>query len=148
MLATVAEGDAPAPSIRTDEPRSSGKWIGSASVPGAMGYTDIGIFLAVMEVGAGLLKLRVRPAILRMMFGIENLRAVPGPSTVIYPAHKFGQAGIEVRREGEPSYYFWTDNRDALLTSLAGAGFRVSTDEAAMSYRSANRALRSARGTK
>jgi hypothetical protein len=113
-----------------------------------MGYTDVGIFLAVIEVGVGLLKLRVRPTILRMMFGIENLWAVPGPSTVISPAHKFGQTGIEVRREGKPSYYFWTGNRGALLASLAGAGFRVSTDEVAMSYRSANRAIRSARGTK
>jgi hypothetical protein len=148
MLATVAEGDAPAPSIGTDELRSRGKWIGSASVPGAMGYMDIGMFLAVMEVGAGLLLLRVRPAIVRMMFGIEDLRAVPGPSTVICQAHKFGQTGIEVRREGMPSSYFWTGNRGALLASLAGAGFRVSTDEVAMSYRSANRALRSARRTK
>jgi hypothetical protein len=148
MLALVAEGDPPTPSVRTAEPRSRGRWIGSASVPGAMGYMDVGVFLAVMEVGAGLLKLRVRPAILRMMFGIENLQAVPGASTLICPAHKLGQSGIEVRRQGTPSYYFWTGDRGALLASLAGAGFQVSTDEVAMSYRSANRALRSARRTK
>jgi hypothetical protein len=113
-----------------------------------MGYTDIGILLAVIEVGAGLLKLRVRPALLRLMFGIENLSAAADPGTIIFPAHKYGQTGIEIRRESLPSCYFWTGHRSDLLASLAGAGFRVSTEEQAMSYRSANRALRSPGGTK
>jgi hypothetical protein len=109
-----------------------------------MGYTDIGILLAVMEVGARILKLRVRPALLRLMFGIENLSAAADHGTMIFPAHKFGQTRIEIRRERLPSYYFWTGHRSDLLASLVGAGFRVSTEEQAMSYRSANCALRSA----
>jgi hypothetical protein len=82
------------------------------------------------------------------MFGIENLRATADPATVIFPAYKIGRTGIEIRRERLPSYYFWTGQRSDVLASLAGAGFRVSTEEQAMSYRSANQALRAARGTK
>jgi hypothetical protein len=142
----MAEGDASAPSGSTADARSRMRWVGSASAPGALGYVDIGILLAVMEVGAGVLSIRVRPALIRMMFGIQNLQTVPDLRTEIFPAHKFGQAGIEVRREGKPSYYFWTDRRSDLLAALTASGFRVSTEEQAMSYRRANRALRSAGG--
>ncbi len=76
----------------------SRRWVGSASVPGAMGYTEIGIFLAVAEVGAEVFTLRVRPAIIRVMFGIENLKAVPTEGTMIFPARKFGQMGLKSLR--------------------------------------------------
>ena len=138
----------PAPGTSAEDSGFHARWVGSASVPGSMGYTAIGILLAVMEVGDGILKLRVRPALLRLMFGIENLSAAADPGTMIFPARKFGQIGIEIRPERLPPYYFWTAHRNDVLPCLAGAGFRVSTDEQAMSYRSANRALTSARGTK
>lgn len=107
-----------------------------------MGYTDVGMPLAVIEVDAGVLRLRVRPSLVRWMFGIENLEVFPDPGTVIYPARKFGQTGIEIRRERTPSYYFWTAERSNLLATLAAAGFQVSTEENQMTYRTANRALR------
>ena len=112
-----------------------------------MGNVDIGIFLAVMEVGTAILNRRIQSALVRMMFGIENLRAVPDPRTVIFPAHKFGQTGIEVRREGKPSYYFWTGQRSSLLRRLAAAGFQVSAQDQKMSYRRAKRVLGSAAGS-
>lgn len=95
----MTEGGLPAPGATAEEARLLTRWVGSASAPGSTGYTEIGIPLAVIEVCAGILKLRVRP-------------------------------------------------RSDLLESLTGAGFRVSAEEQAVSYRSANRALLSAGGTK
>jgi hypothetical protein len=115
------------------------RWVGSASVPGSLGYTDIGIFLAMLEVSPGVLRFRVRPALLRLVFGLQVLQAVPGDGTRIFPARKFGQSGIEIRREHMRSYYFWTGRRGDLLSSVAAAGFEVSTDEQTMSYRTVNR---------
>ena len=119
----------------SDAPVRRGRWVGSASVPGPMGYMEIGVFLAVAEVSKRALVLRVRPAIIRLMFGIENLRVAPGEGAVIFPAHKLGQTGIEIRREGRPSYYFWTGHRDDLLAALHAAGFEVSAEEQRMRRR-------------
>jgi hypothetical protein len=106
-----------------------------------MGYVDVGIFLAVMDIGPGILELRIRPMFLRPMFGIQNLQVVPDPTTVVCPARKIGQIGIEIRRVARPSSYFWTNQRSDLLATLAAAGFRILMEEQKMSYRSANRTL-------
>lgn len=121
--ATAGESDA------AFKPR---RWVGSASVPGSMGYVEIGVLLAVAEVRQHLLVLRVRPALIRLMFGIDNLTVVPDDGAVIFPAHKFGQEGIEIRLNGRPSYYFWTGQRHDLLASAAAAGFEVSAEEQRM----------------
>lgn len=94
-----------------------------------MGYVQIGVFLAVAELGELGLVLRVRPGIIRLMFAIENLTVQPRDGTVIYPARAVGRPGIEIRMNGQSSYYFWTGERDDLLTSLAAAGFEVSAEE-------------------
>ena len=71
-----------------------------------MGYVHVGVLLAVLEVAPARLVLRVRPAIARMVFGVENLDIGPHEGVVIFPAHKLGQQGIEARLPGRPSYYF------------------------------------------
>jgi hypothetical protein len=108
------------------------RWTGSARVPSAMGYVHVGALLAVLEVAPARLVLRVRPAIARVIFGVENLAVVPGDDVVIFLARKLGQQGIEARLEGRPSYYFWTDRRHEVLNSLAAAGFQVSEEEQRM----------------
>ena len=106
------------------------RWIGGASAPSALGYIEVSVLLAVAELGDHGFTLRVRPAIIRLMFGIMNLAVNPGEGAVIYPARTtFGRSGIEVRLSGQPSYYFWTGQRAELLASLAAAGFEVSTAE-------------------
>lgn len=108
------------------------RWTGAASVPGGLGYVEIGVFLAVAELGEQGLVLRVRPGIIRLMFAIENLTVQPGDGTVIYPARAVGRSGIEIRMSGRPSYYFWPGERGDLLASLASAGFQVSAQEQRM----------------
>ena len=108
------------------------RWTGAASVPSGVGYVEIGVFLAVTELGEQGLVLRVRPGIIRLMFGIENLTVRPGDGTVIYPARAVGRSGIEIRMMDRPSYYFWPGERGDLLASLAAAGFEVSTAEQRM----------------
>jgi hypothetical protein len=97
-----------------------------------MGYVEIGVFLAVAELGEQGLVLRARPAMIRLMFGIENLTVRPGDGTVIYAARAVGRSGIEIRVSGRPSSYFWTGQRGELLASLAAAGFEVSAEEQRM----------------
>ena len=111
------------------------RWVGSASTPGALGYMDVSVPLAVAEVGPGRLVLRVRPAIFRLMFGLATLTVAPGDGVVIFPAHKFGQEGIEIRLNGRPSHYFWIGRRQELLASLAAAGFDVRAEEQQMRRR-------------
>jgi hypothetical protein len=94
-----------------------------------MGYVHVGVLLAVLEVARARLVLRVRPAIARMVFGVENLDIGPDEGVAIFPAHKLGQQGIEARLPGRPSYYFWTDRRHEVLNSLTAAGFQVSEEE-------------------
>lgn len=107
----------------------SHRWTGAASVPAGVGYVEVSIFLAVAELGEQGFVLRVRPFIIRLMFGIENLTVRPVDGTVIYPARAFGRSGIEIRVSDRPSYYFWTGHRAELLASLAAAGFEVSAEE-------------------
>lgn len=101
-------------------------------MPSGLGYIQVGVFLAVAELGEQGLVLRVRPAIIRMMFGIENLTVRPGDGTVIYAARTVGQSGIEIRISGRPSYYFWIGQRGDLMARLAAAGFEVSAQEQRM----------------
>lgn len=110
----------------------SHRWTGAASVPSGMGYIEVSVSLAVAELAEQGFVLRVRPSIIRLMFGIENLAIRPVDGTVIYPARALGRSGIEIRMSGRPSYYFWTGQRGDLLASLAAAGFEVSAEEQRM----------------
>ena len=69
-----------------------------------MGYVHVGVLLAVLEATPARLVLRVRPAIARVVFGVENLAVVPGDGVVIFPARNLGQQGIEVRLSAGPRH--------------------------------------------
>ncbi len=104
------------------------RWVGSASVPSAFGYVNVGVLLAVLEVAPGQLVLRTRPALMRLMFGIKNLTAAPDESVTIFPFRGRFQTGVEVRLAAHSSYYFWTSRASEILSCLAAAGFDVSAD--------------------
>ena len=105
------------------------RWAGSARVPGPKGYIDVGIFLAVVEVSGERLKMRSRPTLIRKMFRLDNLDVGPQDGVTIYPAHKLGQQGIEIRVSDGPPSYFWLRNRQQLMDALSAAGFSVSDVE-------------------
>jgi hypothetical protein len=105
------------------------RWTGSARVPGPQGYIDIGIFLAVVKVSDERLEMRSRPTLVRRMFRLDNLDVRPQDGVTIYPAHKLGQQGVEIRIPDSPPYYFWLRNRQQLMDALSAAGFSVSDVE-------------------
>lgn len=104
------------------------RWVGSASIPGAMGYIEVGVWLAVLEAKHQSLVLRARPRFVRIIFGLDDL-AVALEDTTILPAHKLGRKGVEIRRSGQASSFFWTSKREEILNYLATAGFEVSEEE-------------------
>jgi hypothetical protein len=104
-------------------------------VPSPLGYAVVTIPLAVLELAEARLVLRVRPGIVRMMFGIENLVVAPREEIVIYPARGWSLDGIEVRLGNQPSYYFWTKERRQVLAAAAIAGFNVSDQEQPTAWR-------------
>jgi hypothetical protein len=111
------------------------RWVGAARVPSPLGYAVVTIPLAVLELAEARLVLRVRPGIVRMMFGIENLVVAPREEIVIYPARGWSLDGIEVRLGNQPSYYFWTKERRQVLAAAAIAGFNVSDQEQPTAWR-------------
>ncbi|MDA8322613.1 MAG: hypothetical protein M0030_22790 [Actinomycetota bacterium] len=93
-----------------------------------MGYIEVGVWLAVLEAKHQSLVLRARPRFVRIIFGLDDL-AVALEDTTILPAHKLGQKGVEIRRSGQASSFFWTSKREEILNYLATAGFEVSEEE-------------------
>jgi hypothetical protein len=67
------------------------------------------------------------------MFGAAQLAATPETLTEAFAVTgsvgALGAHGVALRVEGSPTAYFWTSQREAVLTALAAAGFRVSWDE-------------------
>lgn len=50
-------------------------------MPSAMGYVNVGVFLAVLEVTQARLILRVRPRVAQAIFGIESLVSIQQQAT-------------------------------------------------------------------
>jgi hypothetical protein len=64
------------------------RWVGVVHVPGRMGYTHATKPLGVLEVSQGRLRLWVRPAIIRAVFGIETLDVTVGQDVAVAPARR------------------------------------------------------------
>jgi hypothetical protein len=95
-----------------------------------MGYIDVGIFLAVVEVSPGRLAMHSRPALVGKMFGLGKLELALSDNVTVHTARRFGQQGIEIRFAGSPSYYFWpAERKDQLIRAVSDAGFSVSDAE-------------------
>jgi hypothetical protein len=100
-----------------------------------MGYGRATPPLGVLEVAPGLIVLRVRPAIVRVMFGVEPLNVTAGQDVAVFPASKKrpqGLEGIGIRVPGRQPFYFWNQNRSEVLAAVAAAGFEVSDQEQEM----------------
>src|SRR5262245_40344209 len=105
------------------------EWSGAATVPSRLGYAQVGLLMAVLEIEGRRLGVRVRPGFARRMFGIQNLAVTPSDGVVVFPARNLGQQGIEVRPKSGRSYYFWTNRSREVLACAAAAGFDVSAEE-------------------
>ena len=109
------------------------RWTGAAHVPSAMGYVDATKPLGVLEVAPEWIGLRVRPAFVRAIFGIETLDVTTGQDVVVFPVRRsMGLEGIEIRAPGGRSFYFFDNDRSAVLAAVAAAGFEVSGQEQKM----------------
>jgi hypothetical protein len=95
----------------------SRRWHGSSSVPTRGGYIDMA--------GLGSLAVTDNRLVIR---GRGEMTTTPSEAT-IFLARRLGQRGIEVRRPGQQSYYFWTTERDDVVAALKRAGFEVADAE-------------------
>lgn len=76
------------------------RWVGAARVPSALGFMEVGSRLAVLEVRQGSLVMRVRPRLVRLMFGMKNLAVDPADGAVCFPAAGALLKGVEIRLAG------------------------------------------------
>lgn len=95
----------------------TGKWRGSASVPGRIGYIDL-VGLGVFVLAGDHLAIRGRGEMI-----------TDASTCGIYAARRMGGRGIEMRLPGQPSYYFWTRDWQNLIGALKAAGFDVTNEE-------------------
>jgi len=114
------------------------RWVGVVHVPSKMGYTHATKPLGVLEVSQGRLRLWIRPAIIRAVFGVETLDVTVGQDVAVAPARRskrYQLGGIEIRLPGRPAFYFWSDGYVEVLAAVAAAGFEVSDQEQTMKLR-------------
>ncbi len=114
------------------------RWVGVVDVPSKMGYTHATKPLGVLEVSQGRLRLWIRPAIIRAVFGVETLDVTVGQDVAVSPARRskrYQLGGMEIRLPGRPAFYFWSDEYVEVLAAVAAAGFEVSDQEQMMKLR-------------
>jgi len=101
-----------------------------------MGYVSASKPLGVLEVAPGWIGLRIRPAFVRAIFGIETLDVTAGQDVVVFPVRRsIGLEGIGIKTPDGRSFYFLVDDRSAGLAAVAAAGFQVSGQEQKMKLR-------------
>jgi hypothetical protein len=105
---------------------SASRWVGAARVPSALGFMEVGSRLAVLEVAQGRMVLRVRPALVRLMFGMKNLAVDPADGALCSPVSGAFLKGVEIQLAGQPPRYFWTNHGSEVLRAAGAAGFDVS----------------------
>ena len=113
---------------------SFSRWVGAADVPGSLGRVNATTPLAVLELNAPVLRLRLRPQLLSRLFGMSNLRVEPADVEAIFPAKgRLKYPAVCIRPRGGPPFYFLLRDRAPVLTTLAEAGFPVDWEERAYS---------------
>ena len=105
------------------------RWVGSGSFPGWFGTMQATVPLAVLEVFGGVIRLRLRPRLLGVMFGVGPLIATPTELEEVFAARRLAGVGIGFRPGGGPTYYLWTSARDEILAVLAAHHFVVTWEE-------------------
>ena len=110
-------------------PGSAGVWVGAALVPTALGGMRASTPLAQLVVGRGDLVVRIRPAILSLMFGYQPAELTPQEVEVVVPVVGRFDRGVAIRPHGRPATYFVADDVWRILHELETAGFPVDWHE-------------------
>lgn len=119
---------APAPTTMTRPLPAS--WTGGANMAGALGRMNATWPLAVLEVTAERLTLRVRPGPIGAIFGMKPVVTNRTSVQNIFPVRGWmGSGGVGILVQGEPVAYFWTTDRDGVLVSLYYGGYTVTWQE-------------------
>ena len=89
--------------------------------------------MVVLEISGDGVILRIRPRLLGKMTGIVDLRAGSSADVVVEPVRSnWVWKGLKFTIPGRPPYYFWTNQREAVVSDLLTAGFQVSAQEGKM----------------
>ena len=115
------------PSGAAAEPKRS--WSGAALVPTALGGINATTPLAELSISDGDVLVRVRPAVLALMFGYRPTPLAPGDTEVVVPVTRTLAKGIAIRPIGRPATYFFTREVPQILSELERAGFPVDWSE-------------------
>lgn len=105
-------------------------WTGGANMAGALGRMNATMPLAVLDVSANNLTLRVRPAAVGAAFGMKAITATPLEVEEVFPVKgRMGASGVGILVRGEPVAYFWTRQGHEVLLTLANLGYPTSWQE-------------------
>jgi hypothetical protein len=111
--------------------RQAWKWTGGGSVPGSIGRVYASRPLAVLELSAAALTLRIRPKDIGGMLGAGSFTWTAGDPVVIYPVRGrrvSSNRGLAI--EGPSGLcYFWTRQPERILAALEQQRFPVSWGE-------------------
>lgn len=107
------------------------RWVGGCNVPGSLGRLNATFPLAVLEVAPGSATLRVRPRAIAAIFGAgKPMVFAPAGDLTVFPVRgTLGAKGIGLQYASSPAWYFWTAEREMILTVLATGGFNTSWAE-------------------
>jgi hypothetical protein len=111
-------------------PPAAFRWVGGCNVPGNLGRLNATFPLAVPEVAPGSATLRVRPRAIAAIFGAgKPVVFAPAGDLTAFPVRGLATKGIGLQYASYPAWYFWTGEREMILTVLATAGFNTSLAE-------------------
>lgn len=106
------------------------RWVGGCSVPGSLGRLNATFPLEVLEVAPGSANLRVQPRAIAVVFRAgKPMTFTPAADLTAFPVRKLLTKGLGFQYAGRPASYFWTGQREMILTVLARAGFNTSWAE-------------------
>jgi hypothetical protein len=99
-------------------------------VPGGLGRVNASTPLAVLELDAETLTLRIRPQFMQRIFGVQILVVKPDDVEVICPSRgRLRYKAIAIRPKARPPSYFLMGDRSAILSAISVAGFPVEWEE-------------------
>ncbi|MGZ6969152.1 MAG: hypothetical protein ACXVIM_04335 [Acidimicrobiia bacterium] len=111
-------------------PSATAQWGGGAELPWLYDRMHAASPLAVLELSGSSVTIRMRPRLLALgLRAIVTLRAEAVEAVFPIKTPMFGYEGIGLRPLGQPVTYFWTSDREQLLTRLRAEGFPVGWEE-------------------
>ena len=123
-------GHTVAPAAGRQEDGTPRSWTGGANMVGALGRMNATSPLAVLTVSIDALSLRLRPAPVAAVFGVERLDTARQSVHEVFPASgRMRASGVGIVVGDDPVAYFWTTDREGVLAALAQYGYPVSWQE-------------------